>query len=362
MKKQKISPWLFPATTALLFMSVVSIYYAGNASTTQTTQSRAQTAPTEAISPTFSAINDCNTNGTCPSTTIELSTDPSTTIEEPTMEITTDPNQLTAEATTDPCIADASTNVFHWGGHHHKKQQGAIGDIIQQLLELIKQLIALLGGNTGGIPGGNATPSGTIEEPTTAPGNVEPTVDPCEPTVAPTEALPTIAEQPTTGAGVTPTTGAAPTTGASTGTPNFMLTTITGYGWPDNSPPGAGIAHKIKHQTAGGTGTYEDPITFATATSAQNVFPPGIIVYIPHLQKYFIMEDDCAACNNTHMDLWVNSNGSFNSQVLACEDQLSIDHTKADIPIVLNAPAGLTVDTTPLFDTTTGTCNATNQL
>ena len=44
-----------------------------------------------------------------------------------------------------------------------------------------------------------------------------------------------------------------------------------------------------------GTGTYDDPISFATATDNNNL-PRCAIVYVPLLQKYFRNEDDCAEC------------------------------------------------------------------
>jgi hypothetical protein len=50
-------------------------------------------------------------------------------------------------------------------------------------------------------------------------------------------------------------------------TRNFLVTL---YGWPDNSPPGNAIAYPADegyptiHNVASGTGTYADPITYAT--------------------------------------------------------------------------------------------------
>src|SRR5579872_6680363 len=38
---------------------------------------------------------------------------------------------------------------------------------------------------------------------------------------------------------------------------------VTFYGWVDNSPPGAAIAHPCIHNTAAGVGTYSNPVTFA---------------------------------------------------------------------------------------------------
>ena len=78
---------------------------------------------------------------------------------------------------------------------------------------------------------------------------------------------------------------------------------VTFYGWPDNSPPGPANAFDCGRgkgadgePIAGGTGTYNDPISFATATDNNN-FPKCGIVYVPSLRKYFRNEDDCAECS-----------------------------------------------------------------
>ena len=46
---------------------------------------------------------------------------------------------------------------------------------------------------------------------------------------------------------------------------------MTLYGWADNSPPGPIIAHPNcangGHGSAGGTGTFSDPVTFAAVTA-----------------------------------------------------------------------------------------------
>jgi len=48
---------------------------------------------------------------------------------------------------------------------------------------------------------------------------------------------------------------------------------VTGYGYNDNSPPSAQIAYPVKHKLATeGSGTYNDPITFA---SVKSEFAPG---------------------------------------------------------------------------------------
>src|SRR5437764_10053547 len=87
---------------------------------------------------------------------------------------------------------------------------------------------------------------------------------------------------------------------------------VTLYGWLDNSPPGNAIAYPQIHSGAGGTGTYSDPVTFATDSAE---LAPGTRVYVSYMKKYFIMEDDCAQCDTDwsssrlrHIDLWAGGN------------------------------------------------------
>uniref|UniRef100_A0A6B2LHI1 LysM domain-containing protein n=1 Tax=Arcella intermedia TaxID=1963864 RepID=A0A6B2LHI1_9EUKA len=124
---------------------------------------------------------------------------------------------------------------------------------------------------------------------------------------------------------------------------------ITFYGARDNCPPGGDIAHPIIHNLAGGTGTYEDPITYAGDTDAT---PAGTIIYYPTLKKYFIMEDDCEECINDwknnqqwHFDLWMGPDTLSPSSLVACENALTVDSDG----VWLKAPAGLPVDPTPLY-------------
>src|SRR3954454_20637602 len=72
-------------------------------------------------------------------------------------------------------------------------------------------------------------------------------------------------------------------------------TFLTFYGWWDNTPPGGDIAYPQIHSTAGGKGTYDDPITFATSTAELKA---GTKVWVPRVRKYFIMEDGCDECSD----------------------------------------------------------------
>ncbi len=142
---------------------------------------------------------------------------------------------------------------------------------------------------------------------------------------------------------------------------------VTLYGWPDNSPPGNAIAYPktdgfpTLHDGAGGTGTFGDPVTYATSKAE---LPIGTKVYYPFLQRYFIMEDDCVACdqdwsghgpdggpNFKHIDLWVGGQNGDPNAVIDCEDALTQSGS-----VIVNPPSNEPVSSTPLFDSNTNTC------
>ncbi len=154
------------------------------------------------------------------------------------------------------------------------------------------------------------------------------------------------------------TLGTASTAQAST-TRNFQVTL---YGWPDNSPPGNAIAYPRSdgyptfHDGASGTGTYGDPVTYATD---QDELPVGTIVYYPYLHRYFVNEDDCTQCDQdwenrgkSHIDLWADGQNGNTDDVLNCEDDLTQDSAQ----VIVDPPSNEPVDTTPLFDSSTGAC------
>ncbi len=140
----------------------------------------------------------------------------------------------------------------------------------------------------------------------------------------------------------------------------------TFYGWADNSPPGGAIAYPKSdgnptvHDAAGGSGAYADPITFATDKSE---LPIGTLLYVPFIEKYVVMEDDCVECDSDwtsahkwHIDLWMNSNGTETTSALtSCEDRWTRTSTQVEV----DPPAGRPVTPSPLFDPSTNTCRTT---
>ncbi|RAL15308.1 uncharacterized protein BO97DRAFT_207637 [Aspergillus homomorphus CBS 101889] len=60
--------------------------------------------------------------------------------------------------------------------------------------------------------------------------------------------------------------------------------THTFYGFPDNDPPGSTIAYDCgRGDKASGTGTYDNPLTFATA---QEPFDLCKVIYVPYPRKF----------------------------------------------------------------------------
>ncbi|KAE8373939.1 hypothetical protein BDV26DRAFT_270983 [Aspergillus bertholletiae] len=135
---------------------------------------------------------------------------------------------------------------------------------------------------------------------------------------------------------------------------------VTFYGYADNDPPGADIAYDCgRGYTAGGTGTYDDPLTFATAPGE---FSKCEVIYVPYLEKYLRFEDTCEECTSDyddgklHIDIWTGpttSNGG--SKLLSCEDSLTPDASQI---VVTSPPDSLTVNTGALFSS--GTCHTSN--
>jgi len=149
-----------------------------------------------------------------------------------------------------------------------------------------------------------------------------------------------------------PPPSASPTPSPKQAPPGRMWSVfVTFYGAADNDPPGSTeIAHpNDRHQEAGGSGTYADPLSLAADPRA---IPVGTRVYYPPLRKYFVMEDDCAQCitdwrssRKPHIDLWT---GDFQgSALLACENALTPDGLVA---VEVNPPPGRPVDARPLFN------------
>lgn len=119
------------------------------------------------------------------------------------------------------------------------------------------------------------------------------------------------------------------------------------------------LAYPTMHREAGGTGTYNDPITFA---GDRDEFEPGTILYVPALRKYLIMEDDCPECDRSwehgqrsQIKIWLEGAGKGAAQ---CADALRAlvmpPNNTAQVNPTTNA---LPVDPGQLYDATGGSCH-----
>lgn len=135
----------------------------------------------------------------------------------------------------------------------------------------------------------------------------------------------------------------------------------TGYGYPDNTPRNsAAIADPVLHSTAGGTGTFADPITVAvghTIVAGKDTldFPAGTKFYVPNLRRYFIVEDACGdgkspqnvPCHNLStapkgttlwIDLWVGGVGQTAKGTIACEEAITPLDNGSNLRTVIQNP------------------------
>jgi hypothetical protein len=135
---------------------------------------------------------------------------------------------------------------------------------------------------------------------------------------------------------------------------------LTGYSYQDNTPPGSAIVSApILHQKAGGTGTFDDPITVAAPGhndgGAAMGFPPGTRFYLPSVQRYVIVEDSGASPapsgTDGHLDMWVDGEGGSKSASDDCMNKITSTSAEA----IENPPPDEPVVTGPI--TKDGQCN-----
>ncbi|HEY5024572.1 MAG TPA: Ig domain-containing protein [Acidimicrobiales bacterium] len=136
---------------------------------------------------------------------------------------------------------------------------------------------------------------------------------------------------------------------------------MTLYGWADNSPPGPVIAHPCLHNTAGGVGTFANPVTFATDVSELGWCQ---VIYVPYMKRYFIHEDECSECDSDwsrfhlyRFDMWAG--GDANSRTApekkalrACESawtRADFVSDPANPTVIVDPPSDLPVTTAPIF-------------
>ena len=129
-----------------------------------------------------------------------------------------------------------------------------------------------------------------------------------------------------------------------TGPPKQIMLHTTGYSFQDNQGGNnATISCGILHKTAGGKGTYDDPITVAVPGHAGQgtETPCGTRFYVPKYQKYFIVEDTGATKYDDahHIDIYVGGEGGSASASQKCMDPVTTNDG-SPVPAIINPPPG----------------------
>jgi len=125
---------------------------------------------------------------------------------------------------------------------------------------------------------------------------------------------------------------------------------LTGYSYWDNTPPAsAEISKPVIHRRAGGSGTYNDPITIAVGHvivgNRQTLdYRAGTKFYLKRLRKYAIVEDVCGdgarpqdgPCHTGKngmpwMDIYVDGKGASAGESTQCAYRITGTH-----PIIMN--------------------------
>jgi hypothetical protein len=149
------------------------------------------------------------------------------------------------------------------------------------------------------------------------------------------------------GPGLPKTAAAAPAATAASGE-RLITAYVTGYSWFDNTPVGSAlVSHPVLHSSAGGTGTWEDPITVAVGHSLATGhdvlrWAPGTRFYLPDLRRYLIVEDTCGdgptpqhepcsvgfpAADTTWLDVWIDGRSDTPARTVACARAISGSRT-----------------------------------
>lgn len=119
---------------------------------------------------------------------------------------------------------------------------------------------------------------------------------------------------------------------------------VTFYGGPDNDPPWSDATafscDPSRGFHAGGTGAYDDPLSFATADGEYETCE---IVYSPYVKKYLRKDDFCATCTVPQIDIWTGSPHSqkYGDKQIKCEERLTPDKGQL---VIRNPPKNLPVN------------------
>ncbi|KAF2007276.1 hypothetical protein P154DRAFT_402493, partial [Amniculicola lignicola CBS 123094] len=103
----------------------------------------------------------------------------------------------------------------------------------------------------------------------------------------------------------------------------FTNVTQAFYGFAENSWGGSTVFNCGRVFAAGGTGSFDDPVTFA---GSPGEFRLCEVVYNPYLRKYLRNEDYCSHknCPSGSIMIWTGTSVNGGSAQAACENKLAV--------------------------------------
>jgi hypothetical protein len=134
--------------------------------------------------------------------------------------------------------------------------------------------------------------------------------------------------------------------------PSYIHVGMTAFSWFDSDPPGVpDTDNPVLHRTAGGQGTFADPITAAISGDPGHMaYPAGTKMYVPGIQRYVIIEDSGQdpgpAGTQAGLSVWVDGRDGTQAAVEDCEDAVT---GSGKVVAQLNPPPDEPVMAGPLF-------------
>jgi hypothetical protein len=296
------------------------------------------------VLPTFKCLaNKCPIDNISPTVYGMIISSVPTTPSEPTLISTPAITSGVVTVSNDPCpLTSVSSQTYSVSTHRGHGGHGFFDFFINLVIYLFNLIIQLIGYPPLQTGDPAPTSSSLYVIPTSEIISSAPSPKPC-----PTDTL-----KPTTPSEPTLISTPAITSGIDGGTnADVKVSYYNANGGWTNAPAYANSPGVIHNQMAGGTGTFDDPLTFAALPGS--AYTVAGKIYVPFLQKYFILEDKCPGCNPTQVDLYMG-NPSNDAGATACANNLTIGENIK--PIIVNPPAGLTYDPTPIWDQKNNKC------
>jgi hypothetical protein len=141
-------------------------------------------------------------------------------------------------------------------------------------------------------------------------------------------------------------------------TPTQLTAYLDAFSWQDNNPPNSNlIGDPSLNHSAGGQGTFTDPITVVASDAGTVPHALGTIFYLPTILRYVIVRETGAPPGPPgtalHLIVWIDGRTGTAAQSSACESAIT-----GTVAVVINPAQNLPVLGGPIL--ANGTCRYQN--